>query len=215
MTAQQAHAGNLAQQSFPDIASGDAFETIALITGNICKQLITFQQAILTRQENNSLPTAQEISFQCKLINMLDKLRRLNAKGKANEAIEAFMKFAGAKNGSAAAPPPRANAGNKTGNVVETKSPEKTQPPPLTEQDFRDYRHLLGNFGKLTDNARIKFRGTHVNALWLEYNLAQYCQSPADRKFIHDAQQVIKSVERSDTLEIIRRHQAKPLSAAA
>lgn len=89
-------------------------------------------------------------------------------------------------------PPPE-----KTGNKPETEKPA------ITQQDYNDYRHLIGNTGKTTGKGTVKFRGRFVNALWLQYNLYQYTLPVTERHFINDARTVIEKIDPASLREKI------------
>ncbi len=66
------------------------FELIAL---NICTQLLAFQESITKRESGAQFPTMQETGMLVKLINCLDKLRKLAAPFKAANTFNQFFKF--------------------------------------------------------------------------------------------------------------------------
>ncbi len=66
------------------------FELIAL---NLCTQLLAFQESITKRESGAQFPTIQETGMLCKLINCLDKLRKLAAPFKAATTFNNFFKF--------------------------------------------------------------------------------------------------------------------------
>ncbi len=76
------------QQTFDTTAS--TFELIAL---NICTQIIAFQNSISGRESGLRFPTLQETGMLCKLINCLDKLRKLAAPARAKQAMNGFITF--------------------------------------------------------------------------------------------------------------------------
>ena len=104
----------------------------------------------------------------------------------------------------------------KTGNEPETEweSPY-IEGAPFSEQDFNDYKHLLGNFGKLYNGSQIKFRGRYVVTQWLEYNLYQYCLPAGQRKFINDAKQILRYIDHKTTQEKIRLYLEQQKNRAA
>ncbi len=65
----------------------------AIIAGNICNQIIEFQNAIATRAEGSRFPTMQEVGLLCKLINCLDKLKKFTKQTVATQALNGFMRF--------------------------------------------------------------------------------------------------------------------------
>ena len=98
---------------------------------------------------------------------------------------------------------------------VKTGNKPVNEPPPISEQDYKDYKHILGNFGKLADNGQIKFRGRYVNAKWLEYNLFQYTMLPAQRRFINDFNTIIKEIDHKQTQDNIKAYLTQLQRAAA
>ncbi len=76
------------QQTIDTTAS--TFELIAL---NICTQIIAFQESISKRESGLRFPTLQETGMLCKLINCLDKLRKLAAPFRNQQAMKGFLAF--------------------------------------------------------------------------------------------------------------------------
>ena len=175
--------------------------TINTLMLNLCNQLIAFQDAIATRTENPGVPNQHEITLQCKLINCLDKLRRFH--GRTTKA----------KKEKTTNEASTQEFGNETeiGIVSDNAIPShfshipshSSTLAPVSQQDFTDYKHLLGHFGKLTNTSQIRFRGRYVNAQWLEYNLFQYCLPAPDRRFIHDTQTLLTTINHQTTQERI------------
>ena len=187
------------QQEAPDL--------LAVVTRNICNQLIAFQEAIATRAENPGVPTRQEIALQCKLINCLDKLRRLQ--GRTTKAKK--------ENGENKAVTPGADMDSVNKSIPShlAHSSHSTAFKEVSEQDFTDYKHILGTFGKLPETSKVRFRGRYVNARWLEYNLLQYCLPATSRQFIADAQTVLSTINHKDTQNKITEYLEAAVRVAA
>lgn len=171
-------------------------ERYALISGNICTQLVALQGAINAREEGQRHPTAQDIAMQCKLIGCLDKLRKLSGE-------------------KAIARPKRVTQQTPETTETPTNTPatQKAEAPPITEQDFKDYKHLLNTFRHIRDNETIRFRGRLVNSKWLHYNLLQYCLPQSERRFMGDARRVIAEVNMPATLEKANPHLQQNMAA--
>ena len=175
--------------------------SIEAIMQSICNQLISFQQQIADREENKGIPTAQEINMQCRLINCIDKLRRHHAGlVKAARAMDVAR-----EEGSVAAiiNTPAAQDDTDSGFIH------------LTEEDFRDHKHLMGSFRHVDDNASVRFKGEYVTVKWLEYNLYQYCLPPAERRFMLNARQIAREIDYNDLQQKIREYNGRQESIAA
>ncbi len=67
--------------------------SLAVMALNICNQVIAFQNAIAARDEGQRYPTEKETGLLCKLINCLDKLKRIAAPHKTQQAVNGFIRF--------------------------------------------------------------------------------------------------------------------------
>ena len=175
--------------------------SIEAIMQNICSQLISFQQQIADREENKSIPTAQEINMQCKLINCIDKLRRYHSGlAKAARAAEP----ARAEHSIAATTATQATGGETNKSSFD-----------VTEDDFAVYGPLMGDFGHLKEHTTIRFKGGYVTVKWLEYNLYQYCLPPEERRFLFNESQVAEEVDYSGLQQKIREYNRAQENKAA
>lgn len=177
-------------------ASHPMAETFAIISRNICTQLIALQKSIDAREEGQRHPSPQDIAMQCKLIGCLDKLRRLSG-----EKVLAKVRR----------PAPQAEQAEP--HQEQTTTVQAKEASPITEQDFKEYKHLLSTFKQLRDTDTIRFRGRYVNCKWLQYNLLQYCLPVADRTFIGDARRVIAEVNYAATQEMAKQYLAQKTAA--
>ena len=168
--------------------------SIEAMLENLFSQILTLQQTILTRDENPGLPTPAEINTQCRLINCIDKLRRYHAR---------LLK--------------EAAAGNSLAEVASqlTCTPDAGTPPPITEQDFIAYRHLIGSFRHVTDTCTVRFRGRYVNTRWLEYNLYQYCLPEDERRFLNDEGQKISEADYASLQQKMKWYKSQSKKMAA
>ena len=226
----------------------EATNTIAQIASSLCQQLIAFQQSIMTRAELPGIPTLQDINLQGRLINMLDKLRRYQGKGQANNALTGFMHFVAGSDENLvgllfdkyAEYTEKKNTGNrspktdethsestssalsgsvpepvKTGNTPEINSQMRNPVPIITEEEFRDKKHMLARFDGILPDSRVIFRNGYVNAMWLEYNMLQHFLPVDERNFIADAEDVIKHIDHKATQAKIRQYLNGQMDVAA
>lgn len=133
---------------------------IQIIIRNLCLQLIAVQQQILSRQENNSIPSVQELTAQSRLISSIDKMRKMLDKLQKEAAEEA--------NDPAAMPA------------------QKSDPPPYGVATFNRYTYLLKEHNTATADAKVPIEGKDVNLRWFIYNLYQYYKPVKQRLFIAD-----------------------------
>ncbi len=136
-------------------ATAGTFELIAL---NICTQILAFQESITRRASDAQFPTMQETGMLVKLVNCLDKLRKLAAPFKAATTFNNFFKFLAAEDKDLAAlVKARYKAfteqNNTTGTVMETNSigsqnpsaispAERTSPEVIEPENLRNNRGL-------------------------------------------------------------------------
>ncbi len=135
-------------------------KNIETIICNLCLQLIAVQQQILSRTENNGIPSVEELNAQSRLINSMDKMRKMRDKLLKEAADEA--------NDPAAMPAP------------------KSDPPPYGPATFNRYTHLLREHATATADAIVPIEGKDVNLRWFIYNLFQYYKPVKQRLFITD-----------------------------
>src|SRR4051812_16448630 len=67
--------------------------SLAVMAMNLCNQVIAFQNAIAAREEGSRYPTEKETDLICKLVNCLDKLKKLAAPHKTQKAMNGFIRF--------------------------------------------------------------------------------------------------------------------------
>jgi transposase len=192
-------------------------ERYRALSQNVAAQLISCQQVIA---EGKGTPTLQELNMQTRLINCILKLDTKLTKTEQADAMTAFLEYVANTNEElgnqlldiylAYAQSIEKKKANRKQPVKTSKHPETTGnetatiPPPLkpesapiTEQDFKDYKHLLSTTGNITDKHTTRFRGRFVNTRWLQYNLLQYCLPPTERRFIGDARKVLAETDPS------------------
>jgi len=185
------------------------------ISDNLAIQLIACQRAIAEKQAN---PSLQEMSMQTRLINSMLKLDTKLNKTIQADVMTAFLEYVSNTNAELGdalldlylayaqttekkktdrkQPVKTSNQPVTTGNeTVTIPQPAKPESAPITEQDYKDYKHLLHTFGNITDKHTTRFRGRFVNSRWLQYNLLQYCLPPAERRFIGDARKVLTETD--------------------
>lgn len=116
-----------------------------------------------------------------------------------NQLLDIYLAYAQSiekKKANRKQPVKTSNQPETTGNeTVTIPPPVKPERAPITEQDFKDYKHLLNTTSNITDKHTTRFRGRFVNTRWLQYNLLQYCLPPADRRFIGDARKVLAETD--------------------
>ena len=212
----------------------------SIISENICSQLIAFQEVIASREEGNRYPTAQEINLQCKLINCLDKLRRQMVRQQAESNVKGFLCFVskGSKELGAtlrqkyadyqaskhqitagvAAPPEEPGQRNVSPQAQEEPVREPLHSgstTPVSERDFREYRHLISQFSDGPDSEQFYFHGRYVNAKWLGYNLFQYTLPVHERSFTNSVEEAVSEVnQQSFQMQVIRYYCSQPNVAA-
>ena len=196
--------------------------TIETIIENICGQLIAFQQAIATKAEDPGIPTLPEINMQCRLINCIDKLRRYHAKlvkaassgdEQGNDDIPVLSSAQPMINNTQIAGADEEDAETVAENDLKYGIPHPSVP--ISEQDFTDYRHLMGTFGNVTDTCTVKFRGRYVNTKWLEYNLFQYTRPKHERRFITDERHAAMGIDYNRLQEKIALYKNRIRNTAA
>ena len=89
------------------------------------------------------------------------------------------------------------------------------EPAPVTEQDFTDYRNLIGEFKNSPNNTQVNFRGAMVSAKWLEYNLFQYTLPPSERRFINDVTEATTEANKRAFFEKTERYFYELVNVAA
>ncbi len=67
--------------------------TTEMIAANLCNQILEFQKSIAAREPGNRFPTPPEATYQAKMINCLDKLKKLAAPFRAATAFKSFFSF--------------------------------------------------------------------------------------------------------------------------
>ena len=166
---------------------------------NLCRQLLAFQQAIMTREENKGVPTLQELTMQGRIINYLDKLRRFNGRRGV------------AKKDNTPLPQPV-----KTGKEPENKTAaasampvvvEKAKvPPPVSFEEFEQYKNIIGNnrFSHILD--RLDLGSRTVNLRCFEYNLFQYMLPVEERRFIDNEVTFRVTIDHTEMQDKIRQH---------
>ncbi len=185
-------------------------EYYSTISTNLCTQIIACQQAITDRGD---LPTPKEFNMHARLINSVLKLDKAVGKTAPADTLTAFLEYVAGYNEElggqlldlylayAQSVEKKKTARKqpvKTGNQSKTTSNDAVTIPatavpekaPITEQDFKEYKHLLNTNQPVTDNHTTRFRGRFVNTRWLQYNLLQYCLPPTERRFIGDARKI-------------------------
>jgi hypothetical protein len=134
----------------------------------VITQLTSIHANIMTREEGKQYPTLQEVNMEVRLINSLDKLRKL------------AIFFAKQPVAEPAAAPAQPASSSPAGPVFETNIPESRHgigdPPPINAQELDQYSHLLTNYADLPADSTIEFRGKTVSRWWLMYNLFQLCK---------------------------------------
>jgi hypothetical protein len=136
----------------------------------VVTQITSIHASIMSREEGQQCPTVQEVNMEVRLINSLDKLRKL--------AIFFAKQDAAA---TTPAPAPVAHTGPlPSGAKWDTDIPKKYHglgdPPPFDNNEFNDvYNHLLADYDNVPEDSTITFRGTTVSRWWLIYNLFQNC----------------------------------------
>ncbi len=64
-----------------------------MIAANLCNQILEFQKNIASREPGNRFPTPPEATYQAKMINCLDKLKKLAAPFRAATVFKNFFSF--------------------------------------------------------------------------------------------------------------------------
>lgn len=81
-------------------------------------------------------------------------------------------------------------------------------PPPITEQDFDQFKWCLHNINEAPGRTTYILNGEEYNRQLLEYNLLQYTMPPHKRKFIADYERYHLLVDHNETKRAINLHLA-------
>lgn len=151
----------------------------------VITQITSIHTNIMSRGEGQQYPTQQEVNMEVRLINSLDKLRKLAiffAKQPGSEIVNTPAQPLSPASGASA---PATNAEERR------QGPED---PPLSEQEQHEYSFLIKDYSTYPGSSTIEFRGKTVSRWWLTYNVFQFCKHK-DRHFIHDEQHFRQTVD--------------------
>ncbi len=76
--------------TLPPEATGDTLTTIAQ---NICNQLLAFQNTIEARPPQERYPSAPELNMLCKMLNCLEKIKRMQKAATPARLLQSFLTF--------------------------------------------------------------------------------------------------------------------------
>ncbi|MBC7553121.1 MAG: hypothetical protein H7257_04005 [Taibaiella sp.] len=178
-------------------------EQLAAIAGNICRQLLEFQNHIAARAAGMRFPDAKEVETMRKLIACLDKIKKIGAPPPPTKSVkiqpdpdEPILNT----NPPNQSPLPLTA---RSGTRLEKSPPRHSQPQPsptsspaVTLEDFDKYAALVWNEAP-ADKDTTFFKGRRVSSRWLRYNLFQWCLMPYEREFINNEREYAELINDS------------------